>query len=165
MKVLVLSDSHSTLGFMQTCVEAVKPDVIIHLGDYVQDGDFLASEFPGIRLLRVAGNCDRYRVPPDFPEILVETLGGVRVFMTHGHLHGVKLYLDKLIADGIRCSANIVLYGHTHEPDCRQLESGMWIMNPGSCGNFGGFAGVIDIQSPDHYSCRLIRQCDLEGFL
>lgn len=163
MKVLVLSDSHSTLGFMQTCVEAVKPDCIIHLGDYVQDGDFLSSEYPHIRLFQVAGNCDRYRVPPDFPEVLVETLGGVCIFMTHGHLYSVKLYLEKLIADGERCGANIVLYGHTHEPDCRRLENGLWIMNPGSCGYYGGCAGLIEIHSPDNYICRLIHSSDLEG--
>ena len=34
MKILVLSDSHSALQFMRQCVESVKPDAIIHLGDF-----------------------------------------------------------------------------------------------------------------------------------
>lgn len=38
MKILILSDSHSAMSFMRLCVEAVKPDVLIHLGDYADDG-------------------------------------------------------------------------------------------------------------------------------
>ncbi len=38
MNILVLSDSHSTLSFMRRCVETVKPDAIVHLGDYFDDG-------------------------------------------------------------------------------------------------------------------------------
>ena len=38
MKILVLSDSHSALQFMRQCVESVKPDAIIHLGDFFDDG-------------------------------------------------------------------------------------------------------------------------------
>ena len=118
MKILVLSDSHSALRYMRQCIDAVKPDAVIHLGDLVGDGETMQEEYPALRFYQVAGNCDRYRVAPDFPEILVEKLGGAKIYMTHGHLQGVKLYLDKLILDGQRCGADVILYGHTHEPDC-----------------------------------------------
>ena len=39
MKILVLSDSHSALSFMRSCIETVKPDRIIHLGDYYDDAE------------------------------------------------------------------------------------------------------------------------------
>ena len=145
---------------MRRCTEAVKPDGIIHLGDMVLDGEVLSEEYPDLRYFQVAGNCDRWRVAPDFPEILVETLGGVRIFMTHGHLQGVKKYLDKLIVDGQRCGADVILYGHTHEVDCRKLPEGQWIMNPGSAG-FGGTAGLILIRD-GKAECRIINQKDLE---
>ena len=38
MTILVFSDSHSSLSFMRRCVDSVKPDALIHLGDYYEDG-------------------------------------------------------------------------------------------------------------------------------
>ena len=160
MKILVFSDSHSVCGFMASCMETVKPDAVIHLGDMVRDGEKLAQAYPETRFYQVAGNCDRGRVLPDFPEILVEKLGGARIYMTHGHLQGVKLFLDKLILDGQRCGADVILYGHTHEPDCRRLPEGQWIMNPGSAG-YGGTAGII-LAEAGKVECRIIRQRDME---
>lgn len=159
MKILVFSDSHSVCGFMKTCMEAVKPDAVIHLGDMVRDGEKLAQSYGGVPFFQVAGNCDRGRVLPEVPEILVEKLGGVKIYMTHGHLQGVKLFLDKLILDGQRCGADVILYGHTHEPDCRKLPEGQWIMNPGSAG-YGVTAGIISTDGG--ISCRIIRRRDLE---
>lgn len=163
MKILVFSDSHASRRFMRQCVDVVKPDAFIHLGDLVQDGEVIAEEYPGLRYFQVAGNCDRFRVSPDFPEILVQTLDGVRIFMSHGHLHGVKLYPDKLIMDGQRCGADVILYGHTHEPDCRRLPEGQWVMNPGSAG-YGGTAGMI-VTGSGKADCRILTQRDLEGEL
>ena len=160
MKILVFSDSHSSRFFMRQCVDAVQPDGVIHLGDMVQDGEVLSEEYPKLKYCQVAGNCDRGRVMPDFPETLVETLGGVRIYMTHGHRQGVKLFLDKLILDARRCQADVILYGHTHEPDCRLLPEGAWIMNPGSAG-YGGTAGIILIKDGEA-ECRIIRQRDME---
>lgn len=161
MKILVLSDSHSILGFMQDCVEATQPDVIIHLGDYVSDGQFIAEQYPGIRFYQVAGNCDRYRVSSDFPEVMLLDFSGVRIFFTHGHLHGVKLYPDKLILDGRMRGADVVLYGHTHEADCSQMDDGMWVLNPGSAGNYGGTAGIINIDDSGKIQCQILKQHDL----
>ena len=56
MKILVLSDSHSSLRFMFSCLEQIVPDVVIHLGDYFDDGAALREAFPGIRLYQVRGN-------------------------------------------------------------------------------------------------------------
>lgn len=163
MKILVFSDSHSSHWFMRQCVDAVQPDALIHLGDMVSDGEVLAEEYPELKHYQVAGNCDRGRVLPDFPEILVEKLAGVRIYMTHGHRQGVKLYLDKLILDAQRCQADVILYGHTHEPDCRRLPEGAWIMNPGSAG-YGGTAGIILIEN-GKVECRLIRPGKSEGIV
>lgn len=165
MRILVLSDSHSSLSFMRKCMDAVHPDRVIHLGDYVADADALAEEYPDIPFHRVAGNCDRCRVPEDYPEIVVEQFAGVKVLFTHGHRHNVKIYTEKLIDDGKRCGAGIVLYGHTHCDDCRCLDDGMWVMNPGSCGYYGGSAGLIEISSAQNFTCRIIRYQDLEGIL
>ena len=162
MKILVLSDSHSSLRFMFSCVEQIVPDAVIHLGDYFDDGVALREAFPGIRLYQVPGNCDRYRCPPGQPEILVERILGVNLYMTHGHCHNVKLTLTRLLQDARSCRADAVLYGHTHQPDCRQGPDGMWILNPGSCGYGGRTAGLIEVESGKIVSCRILRQEDLE---
>ena len=162
MKILVLSDSHSSLRFMFSCLEQIVPDVVIHLGDYFDDGAALREAFPGIRLYQVTGNCDRYRCPPGQPEILVERILGVNLYMTHGHCHNVKLTLTRLLQDARSCRADAVLYGHTHQPDCRLEPDGMRILNPGSCGYGGRTAGLIEVESGKIVSCRILRQEDLE---
>ena len=160
MKILVLSDSHSALSFMRLCVDKTRPDTVIHLGDYFDDGRALAEEYPDIPFVQVPGNCDRYRCDLNQPEILIQRICGVNLYMTHGHRHGVKQYLGKLIRDAKASSVDAVLYGHTHEANCYREEDGMWILNPGSCGYYGGSAGLILTDNGRIRECRLLRQRD-----
>lgn len=163
MKILVLSDSHSALSFMRLCIEKTKPDFIVHLGDYFDDGETMAEEFPHIRCYQVPGNCDMYRVPPHVPDILIDRVGGVNLYMTHGHRHRVKQDTGKLIRDARKCRVDAVLYGHTHIPNCYQESDGMWVLNPGSCGYYGGSAGLIEANNGKIVSCRILRQENLEA--
>lgn len=161
MKILVLSDSHSTLSFMRRCIEAVQPNAIIHLGDHYDDGEAMKEEFPGIPFYQVPGNCDRYRCPPGIPEILIPRIGGVDLYLTHGHKHSVKSYLGALLRDARKAKAAAVLYGHTHVPDCHREEDGLWVLNPGSCGYFGGSAGLLELADGRITDCRLLEDRDL----
>lgn len=161
MKILVLSDSHSTLSFMRRCIDSVKPDVMIHLGDHFDDGAAMGEEYPGIALYQVPGNCDRYRCDPRLPEILIPRIAGVTVYMTHGHRHKVKVYLGALLKDARASKADAVLYGHTHAADCHREEDGLWVLNPGSCGYFGGSAGLMEVEDGRIVSCRLLTDSDL----
>lgn len=161
MKILVLSDSHSTLSFMRRCICAVKPDAVVHLGDHYDDGEAMKEEFPGIRFCQVPGNCDRYRCVPGLPEILIDRVCGVDLYMTHGHKHSVKSYLGALLRDARASRVAAVLYGHTHVADCHQEADGLWVLNPGSCGYFGGSAGLIETSAGTVRQCRLLREEDL----
>lgn len=161
MKILVLSDSHSALRFMRQCMDAVKPDAVVHLGDHFDDGAALAEEYPGIPFYQVPGNCDRYRCPPGTAEIRIERVLGIDIYMTHGHRHHVKQYTGALVRDARVCKVQAVLYGHTHTPDCRQEEDGLWILNPGSCGYGGGSAGLILCERGRIRECRILREDDL----
>ena len=83
------------------------------------------------------------------------------------HLASRELLTDHtgegaLIAAAKRRGAQIALFGHTHSPLCEHLEDGMWLLNPGSCGYFGGSAGMIVIENGNIAVCRLLRQADLE---
>lgn len=163
MKILVLSDSHSSLRFMRRCVEKVKPDAVVHLGDYYDDGEALAETYRHIPVHQVAGNCDKYRCPISAREMLCYTLGGVMVYMTHGHRQHVKSGIGGLLAESRRYGAQVVLYGHTHVPDCHREDDGLWVLNPGSAGYGGGSAGVLETDGFSVTACYLLSQESLEG--
>ena len=164
MKILVLSDSHSALSFMRKCIEAVRPDAVVHLGDHFDDGTAMQEEYSIGRFYQVPGNCDKYRLYTPVPETLVEKVCGVKLFMTHGHIHRVKMGLGALIADARKTGVDAVLFGHTHEAHCTQEEDGLWVVNPGSCGYYGGTAALVEAESGKITACRILRQADLEDF-
>ena len=165
MKILVLSDSHSAMRFMRDCVDAVKPQAIIHLGDYYDDAETLAELYPNIELHHVPGNCDRYRCPPWIHPTLCYDVCGVRIYMTHGHKQGVKSSTAMMRAEARAMRAKIALYGHTHVAEVYQDESGMWVMNPGSAGYGGGSAGLIETENGSILSVRILLPEDLEEFV
>ena len=164
MRVLVVSDSHSGLSYMRAWARHLKPQVIIHLGDYFDDGQVLASDWPGSRLIQVPGNCDLYRMFPEEPEIRVVKLENVCVYLTHGHRHGVKSSPAGLVVEARKAGADVALFGHTHQPVCWQTEDGMWVMNPGSCGSYGGTVGLLELEKGTVKQCRVLSLEDMEEF-
>lgn len=165
MKILVLSDSHSGLGFMRMAIRAVSPDAVVHLGDHYEDAQAMQEEYSHIPFHLLPGNCDRGRIFQPVPEMLCYSVCGVRLYMTHGHNHYVKQSLYRLLEDARRLDARAALYGHTHVPDCHREDDGLWVLNPGSCGSFGGSVGLIEIQDGLIQSCRILRQPELEELL
>ena len=162
MRILVLSDSHSGMSFMRECVRTLKPDAMIHLGDYYDDALALKEEYPHILFYQVPGNCDRYRCPPGAHEILILPVCGVPLYMTHGHRHQVKMTTSLLIRDARESRVDAVLYGHTHIPDCHQEPDGLWVLNPGSCCSWGGSVGLIETNDGKIAGCRILELADLE---
>jgi len=161
MKILVLSDSHSAISFMRQCVNVLHPDAIIHLGDHYDDGEVLHEENPGIPFYQVPGNCDRYRCIPGIPEIRIERILGINAYLTHGHHHKVKQYLGLLLRDARASKVDVVLYGHTHVADCHREEDGLWVLNPGSCGYYGGTAGLVTVEQGKIMDCSILSHGDL----
>lgn len=163
LRLLVFSDSHSGLSFMRRCADALKPDGIIHLGDHYDDGETIRDEYPMARIWLVPGNCDRWRAPIQAPEILTSVIGGVNFYLTHGHKHGVKSTLGLLLRDARAAGAKVVLYGHTHQAYLnREEEDGLLVMNPGSCGYYGGSAGLIEVTNGTVTRFCLVTERDLE---
>jgi len=161
VKILVLSDSHAALSFMRFCIQRVKPDHIVHLGDHYEDGKAMEEENPHIRFHLVPGNCDRYRCEPWLVDVLSYCIGGVPFYMTHGHKHGVKSGTERLLNDARKSGAQAVLFGHTHIPCCYQEADGLWVLNPGTCGTYGGSAGLVEIEGEKITACRILQQADL----
>ena len=148
---------------MKYAVDRVKPDAIIHLGDYFDDGVALSELYPYIQIHQVPGNCDKYRLWGIHPETLCYQVCGVKLFMTHGHNHHVKSSLYRLLQDAAATGAQAVLFGHTHAALCYQEDNGLWVLNPGPCGNYSGSVGLIQVVDNNIASCRTLRQEDLEG--
>lgn len=162
MKILVLSDSHAALSFMRLCISRVKPDHVIHLGDFFDDAKAMEQENPHILFHCVPGNCDRFRCDPNQPDILCYSIGGVKLYMTHGHKHSVKSGSHRLLTDARASGAAAALFGHTHYAECYQEDDGLWVLNPGSCGSYGGSAALIEIAQAKISACRILQQADLD---
>ena len=162
MKILVMSDSHAGMRFMRSALAAVKPNAVVHLGDYYEDAQTLAEENPHVPFHMVGGNCDRYRCPPWVHAVLCYDVCGVRLFMTHGHEHFVKQTRGHLLSAARKMGAQAALYGHTHVADCHQEDDGLWVLNPGSCGHGEGSAGVIETDGNKITACYLVGQTQLE---
>ena len=162
MKILVLSDSHSGLHFMREAADKLRPDVMIHLGDYYEDGQVMADEYPGIPCFQVPGNCDMFSCFSGEPDILREEMDGVTFFLTHGHRHGVKRGTQCLLEAARAAGADAVLYGHTHVSDCRREPDGLWVLNPGSCRSASGSVGMILTEPGKIVSCLVLDSWDLD---
>lgn len=143
-KLLVLSDSHGVTGTMRSAVERQQPDYIVHLGDYERDAKWLTAVFPDLPLISLPGNCDR--PIPNVIQTKLLDFEGVKIFMTHGHLYDVKHGLLKLELAGREAGANIVLFGHTHQQLCVEKD-GLWLLNPGSCGEWFPSCGLVSLQN------------------
>ena len=128
LKILVFSDSHRYTGGMIQAIEEQQPDLVVHLGDLQRDAEELALLYPKLSMVTVPGNCDGWTTVPSVKQI---TLQGRSILLSHGHLWGVKSGYEAAIAQARSAGADILLFGHTHQPLCQQLEDGLWVLNPG----------------------------------
>lgn len=142
MKILILSDSHGELNYMQQAIDREKPDYVIHLGDHAGDAEKLRRIYPMLPVASVRGNCDYSDW--DVPEQRVLVYGGLRILACHGHRYGVKNGLLRYRYAAQEQQVNAALFGHTHSPFC-QLEDGLWLINPGSSGYFRPTCAVMEI--------------------
>ena len=112
MKIGIMSDSHGDRRAIDRAVErAGKVDLWLHAGDCAPDAAYLAL-VSAVRVENVAGNTDW----PDgkTPDEIVVEAAGHRIFLTHGHIYGVRSTLEMLVAAAKEAQADIAVYGHTH---------------------------------------------------
>jgi len=147
-RVGVLSDSHGDHEAIDELLERMGYlDAVCFLGDVARDayhiGDRLLQMPGSPRPYSVRGNNDWGSILP--LDQLIE-LGGVRIYMTHGHMIASVLSLCYRAKE---MGADIALFGHTHQPFCERMD-GVLLVNPGSAGNHcrGGRAraSVLEIE-------------------
>lgn len=130
MKAIIFSDSHKNFVPMQKAIEAEgNVSHIIHAGDVQSDVEDLELAYPRLPIAAVKGNNDWFA--PNVPDDRVFELGGVRIFLTHGHNYGVKYSTQKLLQKAKGESARIAIFGHTHIPLCEEFD-GIVLFNPGA---------------------------------
>ncbi|MBQ6569401.1 MAG: metallophosphoesterase [Clostridia bacterium] len=143
MRILVVSDTHRNESMLRRAVKAQpEAQLVLHLGDGVDDVDYVAREFYRKSFVCVAGNCDYASALPDTRTMTVE---GKKIFMLHGHTKNVKFGNANAVYAAREAGADILLYGHTHEAFTDYID-GLYIMNPGSLGaSYYPSYGIIDI--------------------
>jgi len=64
------------------------------------------------------------------PDEIVVEAAGHRIFLTHGHIYGVRSTLEMLVAAAKEAQADIAVYGHTHV--AQEVAGDVHVLNPGS---------------------------------
>ena len=133
MKVLIVSDTHGKDLILKKVLEKVQPiDMLIHCGDVEGSEDYIRS-LVDCPIHMVAGNNDFFSPLPKEEEFYI---GNKKIFITHGHYYYVSRGLERLIAEGAKRNADIIMYGHTHRPALEHVDrrggDNMQILNPGS---------------------------------
>ena len=130
MKLLVFSDSHrANITDMLALIDEEKPDAVAHLGDLVSDVEDIHFVYPELPVYNVRGNNDWG--DDETPNSLVVSVEHVRLFLTHGHLYGVRRDTKRLAEVARAENCQVALYGHTHRAEVHQ-EDGVLVANPGS---------------------------------
>lgn len=142
----MISDSHKRSDIIEKILYA-QPTAsdVFFLGDHADDIENLQYIFSDKRFHILSGNCDYFSA---FPSTAVATVGGVKIFYTHGHTLSVKHGTERLFEAAKQNGCKIALYGHTHISKIL-YENGIYIVNPGSCAqgrDFHQSYAVIDIE-------------------
>jgi len=127
VKVLILSDTHRSVELCAQSLKAEEPaDLLVHLGDYVEDGLEL-SEKLGVELVSVRGDNDFCAGPVERDL----EISGLKIFLAHGHTCNIDDGLDEIYDESVRRGARVVLFGHSHRPGIHE-RNGVVLFNPGS---------------------------------
>lgn len=131
-RIVVLADTHVTRGGSRRLPDRVyellaDADAVWHAGDVVVPE--LLDELAGFApVTAVLGNND-HELLGILPERVEETVEGVRVAMVHdsGTTKGRERRLRRWFPD-----ADLVIFGHSHQPVDAEGVDGQRMLNPGS---------------------------------
>lgn len=161
--VLIVSDTHGRIQrlnelieYRQRLLKSGEVLNLIFLGDGLNDL-FSCRQYDNIIVHAVRGNCDALdRFSPygeEIPLYRTVNIGGLKIFMAHGHTLSVKSTREELYREAIRLGADVALFGHTHAPcleyiekeSVRGVDRDITVFNPGSLGDFDGSFGNLSV--------------------
>ena len=119
MKCLIFSDSHGDSSYIRRAILKNKDaEALFFLGDGLTDSDEAVERAVIGAYFKVKGNCDYGYGSYDSSVKKTDevTLLGKRIVFTHGDLYNAKSTTQDLSTLAILRDADIVLFGHTHQP-------------------------------------------------
>lgn len=125
MEILITSDLHGETLKLEK-LKAQYPNITTHLD--AGDSNLSITELNKYNVTSVRGNMDS-DLNLNIHEIL--TIDNKKILLIHGHTVGVKSGLLSLYETAVSIEANIVIFGHTHEPYMKRVDNILFI-NPGS---------------------------------
>lgn len=159
MKLLIISDTHDNLAVIDRLGRVVsdfKPDLMIHLGDYISAFTLRKLLSLGIRLVGVFGNNDGDKI------LLLTTLSnlgevheqpfelklgdGLSMLLIHGFgdRNTTEVMVKSLAMSG---RYDVILYGHTHQVRVEAVNN-VILLNPGALSGYltdKSTAAVFDV--------------------
>ena len=155
MTLLIISDSHGRVDRLRSVFELHKnADALIFLGDGLTDLDRAGVNDYRFTVFALRGNCD-FRstfLSAEVAKVEKISIGGYNILLTHGDLYGAKSGDGALINLARRENADILLFGHTHEPIGTyvpekeyNLNKPMHLFNPGSLAEYS--YGLCEIRN------------------
>ena len=156
MTLLIVSDSHGNCERLTNLFELHKnADALIFLGDGLLDLDRAGvSNYP-FTVFSVKGNWDSGRgsiTAMRAKDEITFTFDGIKFLAMHGHTRGVKSSLVNGIYAAEQNEADVLLFGHTHEPIGTyvpekeyNLNKPLYIFNPGSVSSYS--YGLCEIRN------------------
>jgi putative phosphoesterase len=147
MRVGVVGDIHGNYsGLTKALQEMGRVDELLFTGDGYREIARLEAE-SGVKVVGVVGNCDFYS---EFAKEYFFAYEASRIFLTHGHIYGVKQGLTRIALAGRSRGADLVIFGHTHLP-LDDLCQNVRLFNPGSLSaerSLGGPSyGIIEFEN------------------
>lgn len=130
MLIGVVSDTHRNRFAVLEVFEFFKSkgvSTVLHLGDTADDVKEMDGFF-GMEVVTIQGNTD---FPQNGIEEVIYEAEGVRILMTHGHLHQVRRSLNFLARRARETDCSVALFGHTHVP-YNNMVGDVLVLNPGS---------------------------------
>ncbi|MGL4647247.1 MAG: metallophosphoesterase family protein [Mycoplasmoidaceae bacterium] len=127
-KILIFSDTHGKNDEMLQVINTIKPDLVIHAGDYCCDLREIENKIDYL----VSGNNDFDEVPDD----LSFSIDGINFHLTHGHkfIHPFNSCLknSQLVYEGVNNpKLDVLIYGHSHIETVDKINHTL-VINPGS---------------------------------
>ncbi len=145
MRLGVIADTHGLLR--PEVFEAFqKVDHILHAGDIGPPQ--LLTELEAIApVTAVYGNTDGWELRGRLPQVATVELDGFDVVVTHGDQFGIP---TPDLVQAAFPTAQIIVFGHTHRPLLKLVDTVVTVINPGGAGarrfNLPPSVGILELE-------------------
>jgi len=141
MKIGILSDTHDNVPLIEQAAAKLKDagvEQVLHAGDFIAPFALKPLAAIGAPVTAVYGNNDGERLGlktvGESVGVTIETKFAFREFEgLRIAMHHEPEPVEALAVSGLY---DLVVYGHTHQLDVRQVGNGAWIVNPGEVGGW-----------------------------